>query len=275
MANLRKLKDIEKSFEENNITTSKVGFYDSLEFIQVERKDSTYLEYYAKFVQLKKYDSTYLDMVREKVSIISKLLYKELERDGRLGACIDMSGTLSRILEKEGIWNHMVFGSLSIDYPKESQISRGHFWCVDYTQGASAAHSWLVVPPFHIVDLTIKLQPYSQGQDKYLPEIVLSEKVKPYTPKAEDLINTRIIRELQLRGVKNVLTYTLPNFKAFNSNFPAVMTEANKCVLHYIPTAISAPDSPFEEAVNLKLNGRYGYEIYKEVISPALKEQGF
>ena len=270
-----KLKDIEKSFENNNIMMSKVGFYDSHEFIQVERKNPSYLEQYAKYVQLKKYDSTYLDTVREKVSIISTLLYKELERDGRLGACIDMSATLSRILEKEGIWNHIVFGSLSTDYPKESQLDRGYFWSVDYNQGPSAAHAWLVVPPFHIVDLTIKLQPYTNGQQKYLPNIVLSEKIKPYKPKIEDLINPRIIRELKLSGVKNVLTHLLPNFKDFNDKFPAVLTEENNCVLNYIPMSISAPDTTFENAVNLKLNGRYGYEIYQEVVSPALKEQGF
>jgi hypothetical protein len=275
MVNLKKLKEIKRDFSKRNIDTSQVGFYDNPTFIRVEQNNPSYLNHYAKYVQLKQYDSSYLALVREKVPFIASLLYKELKKDGRLGACVDMSSTLSRILEKEGIWNHMVFGSLSIDYPKESGLERGHFWCVDYSVGATAAHAWLFVPPYHIVDLTIKMQPYSQGQEKYLPDILLSEEASPYTPVAEDLINTAIIHQLQRSEVKDVIRHAIPQFKAFNNVFPAVSTEENNCVFHYVPTSISAPDTSFEEAVNLKLNGQYGYKIYNDVIKPALKERGY
>ncbi|SEP61494.1 hypothetical protein SAMN05216232_0356 [Virgibacillus subterraneus] len=275
MASLRKLKEIERDFSKKHIDISKVGFYDSVAFMREEHSNPSYLNNYAKYIHLKKYDSTYLSMVREKVPFIANLLFKELKKDGRLGACVDMSAILSRILEEEGIWNHMVFGSLSIDYPPESQLKGGHFWCVDYTKGATAAHAWLVVPPYQIVDLTIKLQPYSEGQNQYLPDILLSEDVKPYTPVAKDLINPKIIYDLQREGIKDVINHTLPQFKAFNSIFPAVSTVYSYSSLHYIPTSVSAPDAPFEQAVNLKLNGRYGYNIYVDIIKPALKEQGF
>ncbi|QLC90708.1 hypothetical protein [Priestia megaterium] len=275
MIDLGNLKEIERDFSKKQIDASKVGFYDSKEFIKVESNNPSYLSYYAKYVQLKKFDSTYRDMVKEKVPFIANLLFKELKKDGRLGACIDMSSVLSRILEKEGIWNHMVFGSLSTDYPQESRLERGHFWSVDYTKGTSAAHAWIVVPPYHIVDLTIKMQPYSQGQDKYLPDIVLSESVKSYTPVAEDLINPQIINALKRKGIKDAISYTIPQFRAFNKIFPAVSTVYNNSLLHYIPTAISAPDTSFEQSINLELNGRYGYQIYEDVIKPALKQQGY
>ncbi|MFY0519372.1 hypothetical protein ACOMCU_16315 [Lysinibacillus sp. UGB7] len=278
MANLKKYKEIIQDFSNNNIDTTQVGFYDTPEFISIENNNPSYLQNYAKFVQLQRYDETYLNMVREKVPFIAEILYKELEKDGRLGACIDVSMTLSRILEKEGIWNHMVCGSLNIDYPKKSKLPRGHFWSCDisYTnQPIMAAHAWLFVPPFYVVDLTVKMQQYTLEQVKYLPNFVVSEKTKQYVPKAEDLINTIVVRDYKQRGFNDILSKLIPNFKSFNSIFPAVSTKYSETTLHYIPTSISAPDAPFEQAINLKLNGKYGNEIYKEIIQPALKENGF
>ncbi|MFF2339975.1 hypothetical protein [Bacillus mycoides] len=276
MVNLKKFKEIEKDFLNKKINVSQVAFYDSQEFMNVERNNPSYLNNYAKFVQLKKYDSSYLNMVREKLPVIAELLYKELEKDGRLGACVDISSVLSRILEKEGIWNYMVFGSLNIDYPQKSNLPRGHFWAVDIDiMKRTAAHAWVVVPPFHVVDLTIKMQNYSLGQSKYLPDMVLSEEVKSYIPKAEDLISDQIIYTYRCKGIRDVLAVAMPQFKQFNTIFPAVSTKYNGTLLRYIPTAISAPDGPFEKAINLELNGRYGYKIYQDIIQPALKEKGF
>ncbi|PGW34015.1 hypothetical protein COE04_15895 [Bacillus cereus] len=272
MVNLKKYKEIEKDFLNNKIDVSAVAFYDSEEFKNVERNNPSYLENYAKFVQLKQYDSSYLNMVREKLPFIAELLYKELKKDGRLGACVDLSLTLSRILEKEGIWNHIVFGSLNIDFPPKSNLPRGHFWTINHdNRKRVAAHAWLVVPPFRVVDLTVKIQRnHSLKQRKYLPDMVLSEKVRSYVPKAEDLINDQIIYSYKESGIKDVLALEIPKFKQFNNIFPAVSTKYNDTLLHYIPTAISAPDGPLEEAFNLELNGRYGYKIYQDIIQPAL-----
>ncbi len=46
-------------------------------------------------------------------------------------------------------------------------------------------------------------------------------------------------------------------------------------VMSLFPTAISAPDGPFKEAINLKLNGKYGHEIYRDIIQPAIEREGF
>lgn len=275
MVNLRNFNEIKRDFTKRNIDITQVGFYDSPAFMRVEQNNPSYLNNYAKYVQLNKYNSAYLAKVREKVPFIANLLYKELQKEGRLGACVDMSATLSRILEREGIWNHVVFGSVSTEYPKESRLENGRFWCVDVSVGGvrpTAPHAWVVVPPYHIVDLTIKMQPYSQGQDKYLPEIIISENIRPYTPVAEDLINTAYVHQLRRIGINDVINYVIPQFKEFNAIFPAVSVEENDCTFHYVPTSVSAPDTSFEEAVNLKLNGRYGYKLYQDIIKPALKE---
>lgn len=274
MVNLNKFKDILKDFEDNNIDTTQVGFYDSPEFFKVESKNASYLNNYAKFVQLQKYNESYLKMVKAKVPLIADILYDELEKDGRLGACVDISATLSRILEKEGIWNHIVFGSFTIDFPKDSPFSKRHFCTVvsNSSPVVTAPHAWVYVPPYYVVDLTAKMQPYSSGEGRYLPKIVLGKDVKPYVPKAEDLIHENVLRTLKLLRVKDPISSVCPSFNTFNNFFPAVSISADEITLRYIPVGISAPDGPFEEAVSLILNGKYGHEIYNEIIKPALKE---
>lgn len=263
---------IEKDFLKNNIKIDRVGFYDDPNFIRVEQKNSTYLNEYAKYVQLKMYDVEYLKSVRVKLPIIAELLNKELIRDGRLGACIDISSTLSRILEEEGIWNHMMFGSLSIEFPKKSGIPQKHFWSIDIKDNVRAAHAWIFVPPYHVVDLTIKQQEYKQGEEQYLPSMILSESYRDYTPTYKDLISPEAMRILAYRGIKSVdvLSRTIPQFKVFNNDFKSISTSYNETKLHYIPTSVSAPDLSFIEARNLKLSGKYGYEIYRDIIKPAL-----
>lgn len=222
------------------------------------------------------YDVEYLQNVRVKLPIIAELLNKELIRNSRLGACIDISSTLSRILEEEGIWNHMVFGSLSIEFPEESKIPRKHFWSVDVKDNARAGHAWIFVPPYHVVDLTIKQQVYKQGEEQYLPSMVLSESDKEYTPTYKDLISPEVMRILTCQGIKpvNAINSTIPQFKMFNIDFKSISTAFNETKLHYIPTSVSAPDLKFIEARNLKLSGKYGYEIYRDIIKPALDLKG-
>ena len=51
--------------------------------------------------------------------------------EGRLGACIDLSMVLSRILDAEGIWNYVVKGSLTLTFPRSVQPGPIYFWPID------------------------------------------------------------------------------------------------------------------------------------------------
>lgn len=264
------LSRIENDFLSNSINLDKVGFYDDPNFIRVERTNPAYLNNYAKYVQLKRYDDEYIQNVRKKLPIITELLYKELVKDGCTKTSHDISTTLSRILEEEGIWNYVVSGSLSIDFPIESNIPRKYFWSVH--NNARPAHSWVVVPPYYVVDLTIKQQEYTQSEEPYLPSMVLSESKQLYTPTYKDLFSPEAMKVVTDRGGKpeDAIESTIPQFNMFNKDFKSISTIHNDTIMHHIPVFVNVPDLAFIETRNLQLSGKYGYEIYRDIIKSAL-----
>jgi hypothetical protein len=103
------------------------GFYDHPNFLKVEAQFPEFLNNYARFVQQRHYDDDYLERARREIPVIARVLYEELLRDGRQGACVDMSGVLSRILEREGLWNFAVKGSLTVSFPRGSGMGDRYF----------------------------------------------------------------------------------------------------------------------------------------------------
>ncbi len=103
-------------FINHNIPIDSPGFYDNPNFINIENKNPTYLSNYAQFVQLRPYSQAYLIQAESTIIQIANLLRHELVSDGRLGACLDVCMVLSRILEREGIWNYLVQGALTLDF---------------------------------------------------------------------------------------------------------------------------------------------------------------
>ena len=131
------------------------GFYDHPAFVAIEKKNPKFLEAYAKFVQSRPIDRTYIAQVRQVVGIVGPMWNEELVLDGRLGACIDLSMVLSRTLESGGVWNYVVKGALTIEFPKNSGYGKTYFWPIDIAKVA-AGHVWVCAPPYSIIDLTIQ-----------------------------------------------------------------------------------------------------------------------
>lgn len=176
-------------FREHDIDMTHPGFYDDPNFLQAEEDDSSFLDNYALFVRTKPLTDDYLRSARREIPFIAEVVRGELVADGRLGACIDISMMLSRVLEQEGYWNYQVKGSLTIRFPRESGIPTKYFWSYDVVQTPfAAAHSWLVVPPFTIVDVAVRQQPYDVGRD-LLPDAVVTEGVRPATSSVRDLFS--------------------------------------------------------------------------------------
>ena len=156
---------LEKHFKKLNIDYNSIAFYDSNEFLKQEQKNNRFLELYANYVNEKKYSIEYIERAKKEIPLIAKILNQELKKDGRLGACIDISIVLSRILEKEGYWNYLTKGSLTIDFPIESKIETKYFWSVDDGEFQSG-HTWVVAPPFNVIDIALRQQPYKGEEQK-------------------------------------------------------------------------------------------------------------
>ena len=163
-----------KLFKDLNIPIEKPGFYNNEAFLEQERNNPIFIENYAYFINENKYDNYYINNAKKIIPIIIDFVYKELKKDNRIGSCIDVSQFISKVLEYEGFWNYMEFGSVSIAFPDNSNIPNKYFWTFD-EGNFKAAHSWVVAPPYNIIDVSIKQQNYLNSEKEYLPDYVLTE----------------------------------------------------------------------------------------------------
>jgi hypothetical protein len=265
--------DLELKFKELNIDYSKIGFYDSPEFKAVENSDPTFLEFYAQYVLEKQYSNEYFNKAEIEIPFITKILNEELKKDGRLGACFDMSLALCRILEKEGYWNFVVKGSLTIEFPNNFKLTPLHIRAIDFGNFQSG-HTWIIAPPFTIVDSSLRQQSFKEGEENYIPDIICSKSKTTASIQIFDIISPKFSRYLEKYGIKkNKLEYCKPDFNRFIKTFkPIKYLNDNGLIFKYFPTGITLPAEPLENVKSLNLNGKYSLAIYNEIILPKLVE---
>jgi hypothetical protein len=251
------------------------GFYDDPNFLRAEAADPSFLENYATFVRTHPLDDDYRARARREIPFIAEVVHNELVADGRLGACIDIGMMLSRILEQEGYWNYQVKGSLTIQFPPESCIPKKYFWSFDVVQEPfAAAHSWLVAPPFAIVDIAVRQQAYDEGRD-FLPDAVVTERVKPSTSSLRDLFSSSYCHVMRVQfglAPNRIVLEREPRLIRFQRHFPPELVIHERTRIKYIPVAIGAPDSPLAEMENWRVNGRVARELYYDVVQLRLRE---
>ena len=249
------------------------GFYDDPLYLKIEREHPIYLNNYARYVQLKVYDDDYLILCEAKIKLICDILRNELVKDGRLGACIDLSIVLGRILEKVGIWNYVVKGALTIGFPRSTGISNLYFWPIDTNQEASAGHVWVSAPPFNVIDLTIGMQPFSIEKRKHIPDVIIEKAINPIEIEFSDICSDEVsnIEMMDSDECTMDTVYRInPVLESFFQIFPASNYNINDTQFKYIPCAIGQSDEPLEEITSLKLSDMTGYEVYRDKIIPAL-----
>lgn len=272
------LEDLTRELVDRGIDLSRPGFYDDPRFREAEKGDPTFLEKYAAFVGARDYDAQYEEAARRDIQVVAGILHDELATDGRLGACVDIGMMLSRILEQEGYWNYLVKGSLTVSFPPPSGIKRKFFWSYDLipsgTQGFTAAHAWMVAPPYAVVDIALRQQPYTEGRD-LIPATVLVEDLDPADATIDDVFSPEFIAFAEHHDqVPKVLVprFAAPRWRDFMRVFPAGQLTSNGLRLKYCPVGIGAPDSPFKQMDHWRVNGRLAREVYRELVMPALKE---
>lgn len=261
-------KRIINEMESRKIPIDLPGFYNNQNFISQERRDPKYLEEYARFVRDKPYSDDYLEKAAQTIPHICSILHDELVRDGAHGACVNMSIALSKILESEGFWNYIVKGALTIKFPTESKITPSYFWPVD--QGNfDAGHAWVVAPPFSVIDLTVKQQPYQRGEFDYIPDFILSDTKDTDTIQIEDIysLETRryfgLMKETQLKNID-------PEVHRIAKDFIPRKIIHDRTILKYTTVGISMSDGDMKDITGFSLNGNSVETMYKHIIKPAL-----
>jgi hypothetical protein len=137
---------------------------------------------------------------RRVIDEAANFLHAALVAHSRLGACVDISGILFRTLEEEGIWSCGVKGSLTINFPRSSRIRTRYFWSADHGDFV-AGHAWLFAPPYTVVDIAVRQQPYRSKEKRYIPERVLTTNDVPVPVDTDDIVSPSARAELMAHGV--------------------------------------------------------------------------
>ena len=257
-------------FESLGINTSKPGFYNDPNFIKIEKNNPPFLTEYNKYISQKIYSTEYLQKVKEKIEIVCEVLFSELAKDGRHGACIDISQSLSKILEKENIWCCTFSGSMTLKFPDNTNIPDAYFSTFD--EGVySAAHSWLFAPPFKVIDISIGLQKYNHGESNYLPKYVLEENVRDISVTPIDLINPKMLPlGVSMHSALDEVLRLNPIIKDFMDDFPPFEVQNKKSSISYFPIKANASDGEMDQLKCISFSGKSTLEVYLKIIKPML-----
>jgi hypothetical protein len=176
------------------IDTTQFAFYDQKAFLASEVRDPTFLENYAKWVALRPRDEAYNNHVRNVVPRLTEIIATALRKDGMQGGCVAASGMLTRMLDRLGVWSFGVAGSLTLE------VERAKLWrglqCVDDKDFPDAAlgHSWVIAPPYTIVDAAIALQRWTgDPMGDFVPtHLVVETGAKTIRPVVNDVVSAQV-----------------------------------------------------------------------------------
>jgi hypothetical protein len=260
--------ELETMFEKLGIDYSHAGFYDTPAFKAIEKKAPAFIEAYAKYVDSLDFDEGYKQRAQKCAMEAAEFLFKELIEDGRRGACIDASGVLQRILDRQKVWNYLVGGGVRISFPSSSAIRDSYFWPLVHPDNpAKTGHAWLCAPPFKVLDITLPIQPYPPKVAAYFNGFIAMEECSKYEAVAGDLYENELVElVIERTGKPPTLENLAPRQKQFMGTFPSFGVGYAELALKYIPMQISAIDSDLEEMRNLCLSGMYPLELYKKFL---------
>jgi hypothetical protein len=261
--------ELSHDFDARGIPFRSPGFCDHPSFLEAERINPGYLNHYAAFVAKRYYDRDYLSKAKTIIDESTARIHGELVKNGRLGACVDISGILFRILEEERIWSCCVKGSLTIVFPRKTRINTKYFWSVD--QGNFfAGHAWLYAPPYTVVDIAVRQQPYRYKEREYIPDRILTTNDEPVDVDVEDIISPTVRADLFVRGIPGHLhlaelaQYIPDIFCAFH---PIEVPGLRGAKLKYSPTASYAPDGKLSGITNMTFSGLTPWQFYKSYLA--------
>jgi len=262
------LEELESLFQERGIDFAMPGFYDGAAFQHCESEDPRFLENYGEYLHLLSFDHDYLNRARVVVRELSTFLASELVADGRAGACIDASGALMRMLEREGIWSCMVAGAATVLFPPESGLGHRYFSpLVPPNNPAKTGHTWLFAPPFKVADITLLMQGWKRRESEHIPSAILTERWEAAQADTDDLMESELAELIYRKtGRAPSMADLSPQLVQTMRKFPAFSITINGTQIKYVPTQVSAMDGTLERMRNLRLSGRYPFELYQRFL---------
>jgi hypothetical protein len=258
--------ELQRLFERLGIDYRQPGFYDDPSFIAEEQREPVMLETYGEWVIRRELTSEYEAHVRNVVTKLAPIISARLDRHRWFGSCLAVTAMLTRMLDRLGVWNTVMKGSVSIYIRDHSR----HFAIIDEDegQGFETGHQWLIVPPYDIVDLTLYHQRWrveDQQFQTYARKIVLAEKTEIVRARAKDVIAPALLEA----GTDAEMHRRLPDQRRFGSKFPARKIVIDSLDIRYVASGMSAPKEPLEGINTVARSGVPAIEVWREDVAPA------
>jgi hypothetical protein len=271
----REFKSLDKRLRRFGIDTSQFGFYDQPAFLKEERRNSSFLEDYARWVLLRPRDEAYDRHAREVVPKLVQILAAAFKKDSIEGGCVGASGMLTPMLNRLGIWSFGLSGSTILAVPKHNIVRGLYRLDTRAFPDAVLGHAWIVAPPFSIVDATIASQRWQGHQMRhFVPEnLKVENEARKIIPTVHDMIGPDILEEHELRDGHihpNLHHRYLPHLSGFNKDFNAFATTIGDLELRYCPTGVALADVPLEEIMSSGFR-RSALDIWNQEVEPAFR----
>jgi hypothetical protein len=177
---------------------------------------------------------------------------------------------VSRMLDRIGIWNCTFRGSATIANLRSGETR--HFAIIDEHEGEGyqTGHMWLAVPPFEVVDMTLRFQRWESDpfQEAIAPALLL-EHTEQVRPRAEDVFAPAVLMARAARYGRSSVGMS-PDQERIARIFPARRSVVGDCEYRHVPGGVTATDVPLEQ---INIEGRQGppaIEIWREDVVPKL-----
>lgn len=264
---------IDARLRELGIDTAQFGFYDQPAFMAQELRDGAFLGEYANWVASRPRTDDYDARVRAVVPKLASFVADLLKGRDMRGSCVHASSMLPPMLERMGIWSFGLKGALTMEVPSRG-IWRGLATCDHRAfENAELGHSWVMAPPFFIVDSTVKLQNLPNDPiSEFMPKFVASEGGEIVAPGLKDIVSASVIAEAaryEGRADPQLHHRLEPELRGFGRIFPAREVHVDELVLRYVPIGARMSDVPLEEINADGGPGLTGAEAWDEHVAPA------
>jgi hypothetical protein len=271
LSDSKEQKRLERAFSNRSIPFDAPGFCDHPAFLAAEKRDARFLELYARYVEARAYDEGYLTDAALKIRTVAEAVEAAIKADGRLGACVDASGMVGRMLDHLGIWNYVAKATLTVHFPAETGLTPRYFWVLDEGKFV-ASHAIVVAPPFGVVDVTVRHQPYDANQASHLPDVVTADTWSRVGWLPDDLANSQILGALTMQGIpfERYVERTEPQMLEVMHALPAREVCIDNTRLKYVVVAVGGVIENLEGLTGYKPCGRTALEIYKQDVEPRL-----
>jgi hypothetical protein len=222
-------------------------------------------------VECRTYDPHYLAEARSKIEVAAEVVRAAVAADGRLGACVDASGMLARMLDRLGVWAYVAKVTLTVNFNPSTGHSPQYFWVLDEGRFV-AAHAVVVAPPYYVVDVTVKHQHYNEATSSLMPDKLLVDEFTTAQWEPEDLANPAIRAAATVRGPFDLyLKRHHPQMPEVMHALPARRANRGLVGCKYVPVAVGGTIEDLEGMTGYKPCGRTALELFRDEVLPRLQ----